>query len=83
MLGVVEHEQHAVLADVLGEALDGFLVGRGGDAEGREHGLRHGPITPQWRQLDEPHAVGMAVEGGRRDLDGEARLADAADAGRA
>ena len=78
LLEVVEHDQHALGADVVDEALD-----RRATAAIRQHeGLRdrrgHQLRVADGCQLDEPHAVGVVAQSASGDLEAEARLPGAA-----
>ena len=77
MLAVVEHDEHLAVADQLGEAARVGKRERGGDG-----GADAGRIA-DGRELDEARAERQRGGPGARDLQREARLADAARARRA
>ena len=78
LLEVVEDEQHLAVAQRLGDAVDHGPVRLVGHADRSSDGRRDQlPFTDRL-QRDEPDPVGEVVGGGRRNLQGQPRLADAA-----
>ena len=83
VLGVVEDEEHASVAEVLDEPLDvaSVVVPVDDEPDDARDGGDHPAAVGQRGQLDEPHAVAVAFERRGRRLEAEAGLAHAPDAG--
>ena len=78
---VVEHEEEPARPEVRRERLAQVVIAR--DREARRLGDRHedGGRLARVREIDEEDAVGVVLEGVRRRLDGQPRLADPARSG--
>ena len=77
VLAVVEDQQHGPVAQVRDERVDDRQAALLPDAERRRDRLRHEARIRDRRELDEPRAVGEAVEHVGRELERQPRLADA------
>jgi len=81
VFAVVQHQQHAPGPQGIGERGEQRLIGRFAQAQRRgDRGGHEGPIH-QRGQLHQPDTVGVARTDGVGGLQGQARLATAADAG--
>ena len=78
MLSIVQHQEETLGPEVLGQSFGQALTLLLFECENLRHGLRHEAGVRQSRQLDQPHAIAVAVDHRRSDTHGEARLADAA-----
>ncbi len=79
MLAVVQDQQHALAAKGVGERVLDALVVAGGHGEQGRDGVGDSGGFPDWRQLAPPDPVREPVGDVSGDLQGQSRLADAAD----
>ena len=79
VLAVVEHDQHAPLADMLRDPAGKWRARRLADSECRRDGQRQTVGVLQRCQVHEPHAIGIGRQQVLGELECEARLAATAD----
>lgn len=77
MLAIVEKEQHALVAEIRDKRLR-EAIGMNRDAERGRQGAGYEAWVTQGFQVDQPHPVGILVQGGFRGGNRHGRFADAA-----